>query len=93
LLDCFSAAALSVVCLVGIGVYLFCLDYMAADSFCSRFSALLLIFTFLMLVYLTADNLLLAFIGWEGIGVASFLLINFWSSRVGAAISAVKAMV
>jgi NADH-quinone oxidoreductase subunit L len=53
----------------------------------------LLIFTFLMLVYVTADNLLQAFVGWEGVGLSSFILINFWYTRCQAVRSAIKALI
>lgn len=68
---------LVVVTSISLVVYIYSMDYLSSDPFTPRFVAYLLIFTFLMLVYVTADNLLQAFVGWEGVGIASFLLINF----------------
>ena len=65
---------------------------MASDPFYPRFISYLLLFIFLMLVYVSADNLIQAFIGWEGIGIASFLLVNFWMTRCNAVRSAIKAL-
>jgi NADH-ubiquinone oxidoreductase chain 5 len=65
---------------------------MKNDPYLSRFLGYLSLFTFFMLLLVTADNFLVMFLGWEGIGLASFLLISFWSNRIQAGKSAVKAM-
>ena len=58
-------------------VHIFSVDYMAADPHNQRFFAYLSMFTFFMLVLVAGDNYLIMFVGWEGIGVSSYLLINF----------------
>jgi len=73
-------------------VHLYSTDYMANDPYLSRFLGYLSLFTFFMLLLVTADNFVVMFLGWEGIGLASFLLISFWSNRIQAGKSAVKAM-
>ena len=73
-------------------VHLFSLNYMGGEPHLSRFIGYLGLFTFFMLTLVTAPNLVQLFIGWEGVGVCSYLLINFWSTRLLAAQSAYKAM-
>jgi NADH-ubiquinone oxidoreductase chain 5 len=51
------------------------------------------LFTFFMLILVTADNFIQMFVGWEGVGLCSYLLINFWHTRLQANKSAIKAMV
>jgi proton-translocating NADH-quinone oxidoreductase chain L len=65
---------------------------MNGDPHQGRFMAYLSLFTGFMLVLVTADNLVVMFFGWEGIGLASFLLISFWHTRIQASKSAIKAM-
>ena len=91
--DSFSAVMLVVVTFISLVVYVYSMDYLSTDPFGPRFVSYLLIFTFLMLVYVTAENLLQAFVGWEGVGLSSFLLINFWKTRGQAVRSAVKALI
>lgn len=74
-------------------VHLYSLEYMYSDPHLSRFMAFLEIFTFFMLILVTADNLVQMFVGWEGVGLASYLLINFWFTRLAANQSAIKALV
>lgn len=74
-------------------VHLYALGYMADDPHLTRFLGYLSFFTLCMFVLVTAENLLQLFVGWEGVGVASYLLINFWSTRLSANKSAIKAMV
>lgn len=73
-------------------VHIFSLNYMGGEPHLSRFMGYLGLFTFFMVVLVTSGNLVQLFIGWEGVGVCSYLLINFWSSRLLAAQSAYKAM-
>ena len=73
-------------------VHGFSLNYMAGDPHLSRFISYLSLFTFFMLILILSPNLVQLFIGWEGVGVCSYLLINFWSTRLLAAQSAYKAM-
>ena len=74
-------------------VHIYSTEYMAGDPHKPRFMSYLTWFTFFMLILVTADNLLQVFIGWEGVGLCSFLLINFWFTRIQANKSAIKAMV
>jgi NADH-ubiquinone oxidoreductase chain 5 len=73
-------------------VHLYATEYMAADPHQGRFTGYLSLFTGFMLILISADNFLLMFLGWEGIGLASFLLIGFWYTRIQASKSAIKAM-
>jgi NADH-ubiquinone oxidoreductase chain 5 len=69
------------------------ISYMSADPHNQRFFSYLSMFTFFMLILVAGDNYLILFVGWEGIGVSSYLLINFWFTRIQANKSAIKAMV
>ena len=91
--DSLSSTMLFVVALISSVVYIYSMDYLGTDPHQQRFFCYLMIFTFLMLVFITSDNLLQAFVGWEGVGLASFLLINYWSTRAQAVRSAIKALV
>jgi len=82
-----------IVTLVSTVVHLYSYEYMKTDPHQPKFFAYLSLFTFFMIVLLTGDNLLILFVGWEGVGVCSYLLINFWSSRIQANKSAMKAMI
>ena len=83
---------LLVVCGVSSLVHLYSIEYMLTDPHASRFMGYLSLFTFFMLVLVTSDNFLVMFFGWEGIGLASYLLISFWHTRIQAGKSAIKAM-
>ena len=74
-------------------VHLYSIEYMSHDPHLPRFMSYLSLFTFFMLILVTADNYIQMFLGWEGIGLASYLLINFWFTRVQANKAAIKAMV
>lgn len=74
-------------------VHVFSIDYMGADPHNQRFFSYLSIFTFFILILVTGDNYLIIFVGWEGIGISSYLLINFWFTRIQANKSAIKALV
>lgn len=74
-------------------VHIFSLNYMSEEPHLSRFMAYLSLFTFFMFILVFSTNLIQLFIGWEGVGVCSYLLINFWSTRLMASQSAFKAMV
>ena len=65
---------------------------MSHDPFIVRFYAYLGLFTFFMIILVTSDNFIQLFIGWEGVGVCSYLLINFWYNRIAANKAAIKAM-
>ena len=74
-------------------VHLYSVGYMAEDPHRPRFFAYLSLFTFAMLMLVTADNLVQMFFGWEGVGLASYLLIGFWYKRPSANAAAIKAFV
>lgn len=93
LLDPLTALMLLVVLSISLCVHLYSAGYMAADPHRPRFFGYLSLFTFFMLVLVTAPNLPQLFVGWEGVGVCSYLLISFWFTRRQAAKSALKAMV
>lgn len=72
-------------------VHIFSISYMKGDPHNQRFFSYLSLFTFFMIVLVTGGNYLIMFIGWEGIGVVSFLLINFWYTRLAANKAAILA--
>ena len=84
---------LVVVTTVSALVHLYSWGYMAEDDSQPRFFAYLSLFTFAMLMLVTADNLVQMFFGWEGVGLASYLLIGFWYHKPSANAAAIKAFV
>ena len=92
LFDSLTVSMLLPVLVVSSLVHIFSVDYMAADPHNQRFFAYLSMFTFFMLVLVAGDNYLVMFLGWEGIGISSYLLINFWFTRIQANKSAIKAL-
>lgn len=90
--DDLSVIICAVVLTVSFIVHVFSVDYMAGDPHATRFMSLLSLFTASIVLLVTGDSLGLLFVGWELIGVSSFLLIGFWSSRVQAVKSALKAI-
>jgi len=74
-------------------VHLFSTSYIDGDPHLPRFMSYLSLFTFFMIVLVTSNNLIQLFIGWEGVGLCSYLLINFWFTRIQANKAAIKAMV
>jgi len=91
--DTLTAIMLVVVNTVSSLVHVYSIGYMADDPHRSRFFAYLSLFTFAMLMLVTADNFLQMFFGWEGVGLASYLLIGFWYTRPSANAAAMKAFV
>lgn len=91
-LDFVSIIMAFTVLLVAAMVNLFSLYYMSNDPFIVRFFAYLSLFTFCMLLLVTASDLIQFFIGWELVGLCSYLLINFWYTRKQANIAALKAV-
>lgn len=79
------------VVIVSVLVQLYSYYYMNEDPHLSRFYSYLSLFTFFMLILITGENLLVLFFGWEGVGLASYLLINFWFTRQAANMAALKA--
>ncbi|MGG7565943.1 NADH-quinone oxidoreductase subunit L [Rhodovulum sp. DZ06] len=92
-LDALTAVMLIVVTTVSSLVHLYSMSYMEEDPHKPRFFAYLSFFTFSMLALVTSDNLLQMFFGWEGVGVASYLLIGFWFKKPTANAAAMKAFV
>ncbi|EMD84278.1 NADH-quinone oxidoreductase subunit L [Pacificimonas flava] len=92
-LDTLTAVMLIVVTTVSALVHLYSWGYMAEDPDQPRFFAYLSLFTFAMLMLVTADNLVQLFFGWEGVGLASYLLIGFWYYKPSANAAAIKAFV
>lgn len=92
-LDTLTAVMLVVVNSVSALVHLYSIGYMSHDEHRARFFAYLSLFTFAMLMLVTADNLLQMFFGWEGVGVASYLLIGFWYKKASANSAAMKAFI
>jgi NADH-quinone oxidoreductase subunit L len=74
-------------------VHVYSIGYMAGDASIPRFMAYLSLFTFFMLMLVTSDNLVQLFFGWEGVGLASYLLIGFWYDRPAANAAAIKAFI
>ena len=91
--DTLTAVMLVVVTSVSALVHLYSWGYMEEDPSQSRFFAYLSLFTFAMLMLVTADNLVQMFFGWEGVGLASYLLIGFWYTKPSANAAAIKAFV
>ena len=91
--DTLTAIMLVVVNTVSALVHLYSIGYMADDPHRSRFFAYLSLFTFAMLMLVTADNFLQMFFGWEGVGLASYLLIGFWYTKPSASAAAMKAFI
>ncbi len=92
-IDTLTAVMLVVVGTVSFLVHLYSIGYMADDPSRPRFFAYLSLFTFAMLMLVTADNLVQMFFGWEGVGLASYLLIGFWYERPAPNAAAIKAFV
>ncbi|UVO55818.1 NADH-quinone oxidoreductase subunit L [Sphingomonas sp. SUN039] len=92
-IDSLTAVMLVVITSVSALVHLYSWGYMAEDPSQPRFFAYLSLFTFAMLMLVTADNLVQMFFGWEGVGLASYLLIGFWYHKPSANAAAIKAFV
>jgi NADH-quinone oxidoreductase subunit L len=92
-IDALTAVMLVVVTSVSSLVHLYSIGYMHEDPNRPRFFGYLSLFTFAMLMLVTADNLVQMFFGWEGVGLASYLLIGFWYEKPSACAAAIKAFV
>lgn len=90
--DSLTVVMLIVVTSISTLVHIYSISYMGQDPHLPRFMCYLSIFTFFMLMLVTADNFLQMFFGWEGVGLASYLLINFWFTRLQASKASIKAM-
>ena len=92
-IDSLTSTMLVVVNTVSAFVHLYSIGYMKNDKSISRFMGYLSLFTFFMLMLVTSDNLLQMFFGWEGVGLASYLLIGFWHHKDTANNAAIKAFI
>lgn len=84
---------LVIILLISLLVHIYSIEYMSEDPYIVRFMGFLSLFTFFMLVLVTSGNYLQMFVGWEGVGLSSYLLINFWFTRLQANKSAMKAII
>lgn len=91
LVDRLSAVMVLIVTFVSLMVHIYTIGYMADDPGYQRFFSYVSLFTFAMLTLVLANNLLLLFFGWEGVGLVSYLLIGFWFERESAAAGSLKA--
>jgi NADH-quinone oxidoreductase subunit L len=92
-IDALSAVMMFVVATVSALIHIYSIGYMHHDPGIPRFMSYLSLFTFFMLALVTSDNLLQLYFGWEGVGVASYLLIGFWYTRPSANAAAIKAFI
>src|SRR4249920_1519571 len=92
-IDTLTVVMLVVVTTISSFVHLYSIGYMADDPSRPRFFAYLSLFTFAMLMLVTADSLVQLFFGWEGVGLMSYLLVGFWYERPSANAAAIKAFV
>jgi NADH-quinone oxidoreductase subunit L len=89
--DSLTAVMFSTVSVVSCMIHIYSIGYMAHDKSIPRFMAYLSLFTFFMLMLVSADNFVQMFFGWEGVGLVSYLLIGFWYDRPSACAAAIKA--
>lgn len=92
MIDSLTLTMFLVVTVVSTLVHIYSTGYMGTDPYLPKFMSYLTLFTAFMLLLVSADNLVQLFIGWEGVGLCSFLLISFWYTRLGANKAAIKAM-
>ena len=92
-IDTLTSVMLVVVTFVSALVHIYSIGYMSHDPHQPRFFSYLSLFTFAMLMLVTSDNFLQLFFGWEGVGLASYLLIGFWYTRPSANAAAIKAFI
>jgi NADH-quinone oxidoreductase subunit L len=91
--DTLSVIMVAMVTLISTLIHLYSVGYMSHDATPARFFAYLSLFTFMMLMLVTADNLVQLFFGWEGVGLASYLLIGYWYEKDSANAAAMKAFI
>ena len=89
--DSLTVSMLIPVLIVSSLVHIYSIGYMSHDPHNQRFFSYLSLFTFMMIILVTADNFLLMFVGWEGVGVCSYLLVSFWYTRIAANQSSISA--
>jgi proton-translocating NADH-quinone oxidoreductase chain L len=91
--DALTYTMFIVVLTVSTLVHVYSTEYMSEDPHLPRFMSYLSLFTFFMLILITSDNFIGLFLGWEGVGLCSYLLISFWFTRIQANKAAIKAMI
>ncbi|MGG5889229.1 NADH-quinone oxidoreductase subunit L [Falsiroseomonas sp. HC035] len=91
--DTLSVVMVAMVTFISTLIHLYSVGYMSHDATIPRFFAYLSLFTFMMLMLVTADNLVQLFFGWEGVGLASYLLIGYWYEKDSANKAAMKAFI
>jgi len=89
--DSLTVSMLIPVLIVSSLVHIYSIGYMSHDPHNQRFFSYLSLFTFMMIILVTGDNFLLMFVGWEGVGVCSYLLVSFWFTRIAANQSSISA--
>lgn len=89
--DSLTVSMLIPVLIVSSLVHVYSIGYMSHDPHNQRFFSYLSLFTFMMIILVTANNFLLMFVGWEGVGVCSYLLVSFWYTRIAANQSSISA--
>jgi len=89
--DSLTVSMLIPVLMISLLVHIYSIGYMSHDPHNQRFFSYLSLFTFMMIILVTANNLLIMFIGWEGVGVCSYLLVSFWFTRIAANQSSISA--
>ena len=92
LIDSLSVSMLLIITTVSFIAHVYSIEYMQYDAQYTRYFSLLSMFTFCMIVLVSSENLLQLFIGWEGVGICSYLLINFWYTRFQANKSSILAI-
>jgi NADH:ubiquinone oxidoreductase subunit 5 (subunit L)/multisubunit Na+/H+ antiporter MnhA subunit len=91
--DSLSVSMLMMVTIISSCVHFYSIGYMRDDNSIIKFISYLSLFTFFMFILVTGDNFIQLFLGWEGIGLCSYLLISFWNTRIQANKSAIKALI
>lgn len=89
--DSLTVSMLIPVLIISSLVHIYSISYMSNDPHNQRFFSYLSLFTFMMIILVTANNYLLMFVGWEGVGVCSYLLVSFWFTRIAANQSSMSA--
>jgi hypothetical protein len=89
--DSLTVSMLIPVLIISSLVHIYSISYMSNDPHIQRFFSYLSLFTFMMIILVTANNYLLMFVGWEGVGVCSYLLVSFWFTRIAANQSSISA--
>ena len=90
--DSLTVSMLLPVLIVSSLVHIYSISYMSHDPHNQRFFSYLSLFTFMMIILVTGNNYLLMFVGWEGVGICSYLLVNFWFTRIAANQSSISAL-